>query len=305
MLSRQDERNRCLTQINGVFMSHRVSIEQLLESGAHFGHLTRRWNPKMAKFIFTEKNGIHIIDLRKTQVLIDIACDYALNIASQGKKFLFVGTKSQAKEVIKNEATRCNSFYVTERWLGGMLTNFTTIRRSIKRLNTIDKMEIDGTFEKLTKKERLLLVRERERLREVFGGIEEMVTLPSALFIVDIKKEHIAVKEARALGIPTIAIVDTNCDPELVDYIIPANDDSTLTIQIISQAISNVIIEGTYVYNEKMRLPEMEIKLTEPAEELIENVPPAVKSKIRPRKRRSNESGIGTGGITPKTQIEE
>lgn len=286
-------------------MSNRVSIEQLLESGAHFGHLTRRWNPKMAKFIFSEKNGIHIIDLRKTQVLIDIACDFALNLASQDKKFLFVGTKSQAKEVIKNEAIRCNSFYVTERWLGGMLTNFTTIRRSLKRLNTIDKMEIDGTFEKLTKKERLLLVRERERLRKVFGGIEEMVTLPSVLFIVDIKKEHIAVKEARTLGIPTIAIVDTNCDPELVDYIIPANDDSTLTIQIISQAISKAIIEGTYVYNEKMRLPDMEIKLTEPVEEAIEAAPPSVKSKIRPRRRQSDEPGVGTGGITPKTPTEE
>lgn len=286
-------------------MSISVSIEQLLESGAHFGHLTRRWNPKMAKFIFSEKNGIHTIDLRKTQILIGIAYDFALNLASQGKKFLFVGTKSQAKEVIKNEAIRCNSFYVTERWLGGMLTNFTTIRRSIKRLNTIDKMEIDGTFEKLTKKERLLLVRERERLRKVFGGIEEMVTLPSALFIVDIKKEHIAVREARTLGIPTIAIVDTNCDPELVDYMIPANDDSTLTIQIISQAISKAIIEGTNVYNEKMRLPDMEIKLTEPVEEVIETAPPPVKSKIRPRRRRSDEPGVGTGGITPKTLTEE
>ncbi|MGQ9819960.1 MAG: 30S ribosomal protein S2 [Candidatus Kapaibacteriales bacterium] len=286
-------------------MSHRVSIDHLLESGAHFGHLTRRWNPKMAKFIFTEKNGIHIIDLRKTQILIDIACDFAFNIASQGKKFLFVGTKSQAKEVIKNEAIRCKAFYVTERWLGGMLTNFTTIRRSIKRLNTIDKMEIDGTFDKLTKKERLLLIRERERLRNVFGGIEEMVTFPSALFIVDIKKEHIAVKEARTLGIPTIAIVDTNCDPELVDYIIPANDDSTLTIQLISSAIANAINEGIMVYNEKMRQPDMEIKLSEPMEETIESAPPAVKSKIRPRKRRSDEPGVGTGGITPKTQTEE
>lgn len=286
-------------------MSHRVSIEHLLESGAHFGHLTRRWNPKMSKFIFSEKHEIHIIDLRKTQVLIDVACDFAFNFASQGRKFLFVGTKSQAKEVIKTEAERCNSFYVTERWLGGMLTNFSTIRRSIKRLNTIDKMEIDGTFEKLTKKERLLLVRERERLRKVFGGIEEMVTLPNALFIVDIKKEHIAVKEARTLGIPTIAIVDTNCDPELVDYIIPANDDSTLTIQIISQAISKAIIEGTYLYNEKMRLPEMEIKLTEPEGGIIETAPPAVKTKIRPRKRPSDESGVGTGGITPKPQTRE
>lgn len=285
-------------------MSNYVSIDQLLESGAHFGHLTRRWNPKMAKFIFTEKNGTHIIDLRKTQILIDTARNFAFSIASEGKKMLFVGTKSQAKEVIKNEAIRCNSFYVTERWLGGMLTNFTTIRKSIKRLNTIDKMEIDGTFEKLTKKERLLLVRERERLRKVFGGIEEMVTLPSALYIVDIKREHIAIKEARMLGIPTIAIVDTNCDPELTDYPIPANDDSTSTIQLITHVIADAIIEGTYLYNERMRIPEMEIKIADSSEELMEPPQPAVKTKIRQRRRRADESGVGTGGITPRVSPE-
>lgn len=286
-------------------MPFNVSIEQLLECGAHFGHLTRRWNPKMAKFIFTEKNGIHIIDLRKTIVLIDYARNFVFNLSAQGKKFLFVGTKSQAKEVIKNEAIRCNSFYVTERWLGGMLTNFSTIRKSIKRLNAIDKMEIDGTFDKLTKKERLLLVRERERLRKVFGGIEEMVTLPSALFIIDIKKEHIAIEEARKLGIPSIAIVDTNCDPELVDYPIPANDDSTTTIQLIARTIADAINEGKIVYEEKMRAPEMEIKITEPTEEILETAPPAVKTKIRPRKRKTEEPGVGTGGLTPKTQTEE
>lgn len=286
-------------------MPFNVSIEQLLECGAHFGHLTRRWNPKMAKFIFTEKNGIHIIDLRKTIVLIDYARNFVFNLSAQGKKFLFVGTKSQAKEVIKNEAIRCNSFYVTERWLGGMLTNFSTIRKSIKRLNAIDKMEIDGTFDKLTKKERLLLVRERERLRKVFGGIEEMVTLPSALFIIDIKKEHIAIEEARKLGIPSIAIVDTNCDPELVDYPIPANDDSTTTIQLIARTIADAINEGRIVYEEKMRAPEMEIKITEPTEEILETAPPAVKTKIRPRKRKTEEPSVGTGGLTPKTQTEE
>jgi len=281
-------------------MEHYVTIEQLLESGAHFGHLTRRWNPKMQKFIFTEKNGIHIIDLRKTQILIDYARQAAFNIASQGKHFLFVGTKPQAKEIIAREAQRCQSFYVTERWLGGMLTNFTTIRKSIKRLNTIDKMEVDGTFDKLTKKERLLLVRERERLRKVFGGIEDMITIPSGLYIVDIKKEHIAVKEARILGIPIIAIVDTNCDPELVDYPIPANDDSKMIIELITKVIADAIIEGKMVYTEKSREYAARPKITE-VEEAIPEAPP-VRSKLRPRKSKRAEVGVGTGGNVPKVE---
>lgn len=281
-------------------MEHYVTIEQLLESGAHFGHLTRRWNPKMEKFIFTEKNGIHIIDLRKTQILIDYARQAAFSIASQGKNFLFVGTKPQAKEIIQREAQRCKSFYVTERWLGGMLTNFTTIRKSIKRLNTIDKMEVDGTFDKLTKKERLLLVRERERLRKVFGGIEEMLTIPSCLYIVDIKKEHIAIKEARILGIPIIAIVDTNCDPELVDYPIPANDDSKMTIDLITKVIADAIIEGKMVYAEKSREYVAQTKITE-VEEVVPEVPP-VRSKLRPRKTKRAEVGVGTGGTIPKIE---
>lgn len=281
-------------------MEHYVSIEQLLESGAHFGHLTRRWNPKMEKFIFTEKNGIHIIDLRKTQILIDIARDFIFNTAAQGKHILFVGTKPQAKEIIQKEAQRCEAFYVVERWLGGMLTNFTTIRRSIRRLNTIDKMEIDGTFEKLTKKERLLLTRERERLRKVFGGIEEMMTIPAALYIVDIKKEHIAVKEARLLGIPTVAIVDTNCDPELIDYPIPANDDSKMTIELITKVIADAIIEGKQVYAEKTRETFAEPKITE-VEEIPVTTPP-VKTKLRPRKAKKGDVGVGIGGKTPKIE---
>lgn len=277
-----------------------MTIEQLLESGAHFGHLTRRWNPKMEKFIFTEKNGIHIIDLRKTQILIDIARDFIFNIAAQGKHVLFVGTKPQAKPIIEREAQRCQSFYVVERWLGGMLTNFTTIRRSIKRLNTIDKMETDGTFEKLTKKERLLLTRERERLRKVFGGIEEMLTIPAALYVVDIKKEHIAVKEAKILGIPVVAIVDTNCDPEPIDYPIPANDDSKMTIELITRVIADAIIEGKQVYAEKTREFIAEPKITE-----IEEIPvetPPVKTKLRPRKTKKGDVGVGIGGKTPKVE---
>ncbi len=224
-----------------------ISIEQLLEAGAHFGHLRRRWNPKMRLFIYGEREGIHIIDLRKTVVLLDLARKAALDAASEGKIVLFVGTKPQAKEAIKAAAQRCGMPYVVERWLGGMLTNFSTIRRSIKRLATIDKMEADGTFDKLTKKERLLLSRERDRLRLVFGGIEDMTRLPGMLFVVDIKKEDIAIKEAHILGIPVIGIVDTNSDPEQVDYPIPANDDSIKTIELIANTISEAIIEGRQI----------------------------------------------------------
>ena len=226
---------------------HYASIEALLESGAHFGHLTRRWNPKMAQFIFMERNGIHIIDLRKTQILLDYARNAIFEIASKGKIVMFVGTKTQAKNAIAEQAKRCDMNYVSERWLGGMLTNFSTIRKSIKRLNAIDKMEVDGTFEKITKKERLLLSREKERLRKVFGGIETMSRIPGALFVVDIKKEHLAIKEAKILGIPVIALVDTNTDPEEVDFPIPANDDSIKTVELISKIMADAIIEGSAI----------------------------------------------------------
>ncbi|NQW31069.1 MAG: 30S ribosomal protein S2 [Ignavibacteria bacterium] len=224
-----------------------ITVEALLESGAHFGHLTRRWNPKMRNFIFMERNGIHIIDLRKTQLLIDIAREAAIDVASQGRGVLFVGTKNQAKATMENEARKSNSNYVNERWLGGMLTNFATIRKSIKRLGLIDKMEIDGTFEKITKKERLMLGRERDRLRRVFGGIEDMTRLPGLLFVVDIKKEHLAIKEARILGIPVIGIVDTNSDPEEVDFPIAANDDSIHTVEVITKVIADAVLEGREV----------------------------------------------------------
>lgn len=223
---------------------HHASIEALLESGAHFGHLTRRWNPKMHQYIFMERNGIHILDLRKTQILIDYAREIVYDIASKGKIILFVGTKTQAKPIVEEQARRAEMNYVSERWLGGMLTNFSTIRKSIKRLNTLDKMEVDGTFEKITKKERLLITRERDRLRKVFGGIEVMSRLPGALFVVDIKKEHLAIKEAKILGIPVIGIVDTNTDPETVDYPIPANDDSIKTIELITKIMADAVLEG-------------------------------------------------------------
>jgi len=222
----------------------RVQLTELIESGAHFGHLTRRWNPKMKQFIFMEKNGIHIIDLKKTQQTIDTAADAMTEIVSQGKRILFVGTKKQAKHTVAAEARRSDSNWVSERWLGGMLTNFQTIRKSIKRLQNIEKMESDGTFEKITKKERLVLTREKDKLRKVLDGVETMSKLPGALFIVDIKKESIAVNEALRLNVPIFAIVDTNCDPDPIDFVIPANDDASRAVEIILKVIADAVIEG-------------------------------------------------------------
>ncbi len=270
-------------------MSHVVSIEQLLEAGAHFGHLTRRWNPKMNQFIFMERNGIHIIDLRKTQILIDIARKAIHDIALQGKIIMFVGTKPQIKGIIEEQARRCEMNYVSERWLGGMLTNFTTIRKSIKRLTSIDKMEVDGTFEKITKKERLLLTREKDRLRKVFGGIEDMTRLPGALFVVDIKKEHIAIKEAKILGIPVIGVIDTNCDPEEVDFPIPANDDSVRTVELISKALADAILEGGEVA--KVRRAEQSADADRAAKEgeTGGEDEPRVRRQMRGRKTRRDD----------------
>ena len=270
-------------------MSHQIEIEQLLEAGAHFGHLTRRWNPKMSKYIFDERNGIHILDLRKTQVLVDIARNALHEIASQNKIILFVGTKTAAKDVIQKEAERCRMNYVSERWLGGMLTNFTTIRKSIKRLMAIDKMEVDGTFEKITKKERLLLSRERERLRKVFGGIEEMTRLPGALFVVDIKKEHIAVKEARILGIPVFALVDTNCDPEQIDFPIPANDDSIRTVELITKVLADAILEGNQL--SRIRTAEMAADSDRQIKETDSMTEEQAKVHRRMRERKTKQIG--------------
>jgi small subunit ribosomal protein S2 len=221
-----------------------VSMKALLETGVHFGHRTQRWNPKMKPFIFMERNGIHIIDLKKSQEMLESACNAILKITGEGKRLLFVGTKKQAKDVVKEEAIRSGQNYVTERWLGGMLTNFTTIRRSIKRLTHIEKMESDGTFESITKKERLMLTREKEKLEKVLSGIVDMSRLPGAIFVVDINKEHIAVQEARRLNVPVVAILDTNCDPDFVDIAIPANDDAMKCVQLITHAIADAAIEG-------------------------------------------------------------
>ncbi len=221
-----------------------VSMKQLLEAGVHFGHQTRRWNPKMAPYIFTERNGIYIIDLQKTVRKIDEAYSFVRNVAMEGKSVLFVGTKKQAQESIRNEAERCNMFYVNNRWLGGMLTNFRTIKTRIARLNAIDAMEQRGEFDVLPKKEVIKLVAEREKLQANLGGIREMKTLPGCLLVVDPRKEHIAVAEARALKIPIVGIVDTNCDPDEIDYVIPGNDDAIRAVKLIAGKMADAVLEG-------------------------------------------------------------
>ncbi|MDD5921790.1 MAG: 30S ribosomal protein S2 [Eubacteriales bacterium] len=221
-----------------------VSMKQLLEAGVHFGHQTRRWNPKMAKYIFTERNGIYIIDLQKTVGKIDEAYAFLKSVAEQDKPILFVGTKKQAQHAIEDEAKRCGEFYVSERWLGGMLTNHRTIGERIKRLNEIEKMEEDGIFEKLSKKEVTKLRTEHDKLQKNLGGIRDMKGMPAAMFIVDPKKEKIAIHEAKILGIPVIGMVDTNCDPDDVDYVIPANDDAIRAVKLIASKMADAVIEG-------------------------------------------------------------
>ena len=221
-----------------------ISMKHLLEAGVHFGHQTRRWNPKMAPYIFTERNGIYIIDLQKTVRKMDEAYMFVRNLAMEGKTILFVGTKKQAQESIEQEAKRCNMYYVNHRWLGGMLTNFRTIRTRVDRLNEIDKMEANGQFELLPKKEVIKLQHERQKLEANLGGIRTMKSLPGAVFIVDPKKENIAVMEARALGIPIVGIVDTNCDPDEVDYVIPGNDDAIRAVKLIAGKLADAVLEG-------------------------------------------------------------
>ena len=221
-----------------------VSMKQLLEAGVHFGHQTRRWNPKMAKYIFTERNGIYIIDLQKTVKKLEEAYNLVRDMSADGKDILFVGTKKQAADSIKEEAELCSMPYVNARWLGGMMTNFRTIRRRIDRLNQLRKMEEDGTFELLPKKEVIKLRGEIERLEKFMGGIQNMKKLPGALFVVDPRKEHIAVLEAQKLGIPIIAIVDTNCDPDEIDYVIPGNDDAIRAVKLIAHTMAEAVIEG-------------------------------------------------------------
>jgi len=221
-----------------------ISMKQLLEAGVHFGHQTRRWNPKMRPYIFTERNGIYIIDLQKTVKKVDEAYSYMRQVSQDGGRVLFVGTKKQAQESVAEEATRCGEFYVNQRWLGGTLTNFSTIRKRLQRLAEIEAMEADGRFSELTKKEVSTLMHEKERLEKFLGGIKGMKSIPSALFVIDPRKEHIAVTEANALGIPVVAIVDTNCDPDEISYVIPGNDDAIRAVKLLTARMADAVLEG-------------------------------------------------------------
>jgi small subunit ribosomal protein S2 len=266
-------------------------VEELLKSGAHFGHLTRRWNPKMHDYIFMERNGIHIIDLKKTQKFFNEALQEVQKLSRAGKTILFVGTKKQSQDIIKTEALRCGMPYVTYRWLGGMLTNFTTIRKSISRMEEIDTMRTDGTYDELTKKETLMLDREQDKLENTLGGIANMNRLPDAVFVVDTIKESIAVNEAVTLHLPIIAMTDTNSDPDIPDYIIPCNDDSARTIQLVAGRIADAIIEGNAEREsqreEGMMSREMEGRQQQqPAEVQAE---PKTKPKQRKRRRRKKQ----------------
>ena len=256
----------------------RTNFEQLLDAGTHFGHLARKWNPKMAPYIFIERNGIHIIDLHKTVVKIDEAAEFLKDMARSGRKVLFVATKKQAKDVVAAKAAEVNMPSVTERWPGGMLTNFPTIRKAVKKMNTIDKMKEDGTFEKLAKRERLQVERQRAKLEKNLGSIRDMSRLPSALFVVDVQKEANAVKEAVRLNIPVIAMVDTCCDPTPIDYVIPANDDATKSIELIMDVMCKAINEGL----EERKLEKEKEAEVAPAEETPAEAAPA--KKLRPRR---------------------
>jgi len=258
----------------------RVNLETLLAAGSHFGHLTRRWNPKMKEFIFMERNGIHIIDLKKTQAKTDEAFDAIKKVVEVGEEVLFVGTKKQAKEIIKGEARRCGMYFITDRWLGGTLTNFGTIKKSIKHMKNLDKMSTDGTYEKISKKEILQIEREKEKMKKVLDGIEEMKRLPGAIFIVDTKKEQIAVNEAKKLNIPIFAIVDTNSDPTIIDFPIPANDDAAKSISIISRTIADAVVEGS----QKLKKEHAEKEAVEQAQEKSEKKIEKAEQAVKPEK---------------------
>ncbi|MFP4456299.1 MAG: 30S ribosomal protein S2 [Clostridia bacterium] len=243
-----------------------VTMKQLLESGVHFGHQTRRWNPKMDRYIFTERNGIYIIDLQQTVKMVEDAYDFIRNVAAEGNNVLFVGTKKQARDSIEEEAERCGMPYVSQRWLGGTLTNFQTINKRIRRLHQLNEMEEDGSLEILPKKEVGELLKERDKLEKFLGGIKNMKDLPAAIFIVDPRKENIAIKEAIKLGIPIVAIVDTNCDPDLIDYVIPGNDDAIRAVKLFSSIIADAVLEG----NQGASAEEMDNNQDEFLEEIEE-----------------------------------
>jgi len=268
----------------------RTNFQDLLDAGVHFGHLKRKWNPKMAPYIFMEKNGIHIIDLHKTVVKIDEAANVMKQLAHAGRKILFVATKKQAKDIVAECAQKVNMPYVTERWAGGMLTNFPTIRKAVKKMNTIDKMMTDGTFETLAKRERLQISRQRAKLEKNLGSIADLNRLPSAIFVVDVQKEINAVREANRLNIPVIAMVDTCCDPTTIDYVIPANDDAAKSIQLITETLCNAIAEGL----EDRRIEKEKEKDEAPAKEEAAPVAKRPRKAAAPKAEAAPEAAAET-----------
>lgn len=268
----------------------RTNFEELLEAGCHFGHLKRKWNPAMAPYIFMERNDIHIIDLHKTVVKIDEAAAALKQIAKSGRKVLFVATKKQAKDVVADRATSVGMPYITERWAGGMLTNFPTIRKAVKKMTTIDKMSTDGTFDNISKREKLQITRQREKLEKNLGSIADLTRLPSALFVVDVMKEHIAVKEAQRLGIPVFGIVDTNSNPNGIDFVIPANDDATKSVDIILSAMIAAIQEGL----EERKVEKIDTEASEAP------VAKEKKSRVtkRPRTQKEDEEALNANVVT-------
>lgn len=275
----------------------RTNFEELLEAGCHFGHLKRKWNPAMAPYIFMERNGIHIIDLHKTVVKIDEAAAAAKQIAKSGRKILFVATKKQAKDIVADKATSVGMPYITERWAGGMLTNFPTIRKAIKKMSNIDKMSTDGTFENISKREKLQITRQREKLEKNLGSIADLTRLPSAVFVVDVMKEHIAVKEAQRLGIPVFGIVDTNSNPNDIDFVIPANDDATKSVEVILNAVCAAIQEGM----EERKVEKIDTEASE-APETKER-----KSRVskRPRTQKEDDDALKANVVQKFAKEEE
>ncbi len=275
----------------------RTNFDELLEAGCHFGHLKRKWNPAMAPYIFMERNGIHIIDLHKTVVKIDEAAAALKQIAKSGRKILFVATKKQAKDVVSEKSLAVGMPYITERWAGGMLTNFPTIRKAVKKMTTIDKMATDGTFENISKREKLQITRQREKLEKNLGSIADLTRLPSALFIVDVMKEHIAVKEAKRLGIPVFGIVDTNSNPIDIDFVIPANDDATKSVDVILNAMMTAIQEGL----EERKVEKIDTEVSEAPDAAKDR-----KSKInkKPRTQKEDDEALNLN-VAKKFIIEE
>ncbi|HLS61423.1 MAG TPA: 30S ribosomal protein S2 [Virgibacillus sp.] len=257
-----------------------ISMKQLLEAGVHFGHQTRRWNPKMKKYIFTERNGIYIIDLQKTVKMVNVAYNFVRDIAAEGGTVLFVGTKKQAQDSVEEEATRAGMYYVNQRWLGGTLTNFKTIRKRINRLKEIERMEEDGTFEVLPKKEVVDLLKEKDRLVKFLGGIKEMKKLPDAVFVIDPRKERIAIAEAIKLNIPIVGIVDTNCDPDEIDYIIPANDDAIRAVRLLTSKMADAVIEGRQGEEEEVMEEEVQAEPAKAKAEVKEEAPAEKEVKV-------------------------